>query len=67
MICKACKRDHSPMLTCGRAARLLDNGDHPVRQSKPVGAKLLDKPGFDKVAYQREYMRKRRAAKKVSE
>jgi hypothetical protein len=52
------------MLTCGRAARLLDNGDQSVRQGEPIGAVLLDKPGFDKVAYQREYMRKRRAAAK---
>ena len=34
MICKACKREHNPMLTCSRAARLAG----VVATGKPVVA-----------------------------
>lgn len=51
----------------------------PAREPKPVRQRqsnsrvrqagdeaLLDKPGFDKRAYQRDYMRRRRAEKPAS-
>lgn len=36
-----------------------------VSEEVPTGAEVLPKKKFDKVAYQRDYMRKRRAAKKA--
>lgn len=63
MACRACKKDHSPMLTCQRAARMSNaqsnNEATPATESNGTEGK------FDKVAYQREYMRKRRAEEKL--
>lgn len=80
MKCRACKQDHDPMLTCQRAARMLMRVVNESLTTRSAGgavntdvpsnmldnpAKVLDKrPKFDKVAYQRDYMRKRRAAAK---
>lgn len=40
----------------------MSNSNTCVRHRQPLLDKVLDKPKFDKAAYQREYMRKRRAA-----
>lgn len=80
MICRACQRDHSPMLTCGRAARIAECEARNAKlaadaidadfvrdalsavstRTKPVSTDR-HKPG-----YQRDLMRKRRAAAKAA-
>ena len=71
MKCKVpgCGLEEHGMLPCGRAKRMAA-GVNTERMSNNADEKSneLDKPAkFDKVAYQREYMRKSRAKKRGGE
>ena len=68
MTCKACKREHSPMLTCGRALRMAKIAE-PVSTTpetvSTIPAKKSRATDRHKPNYQRDLMRKRRAAAKA--
>jgi len=72
--CKSCGFEHSPLLTCSRAARIAAFHEEQakrqvpailVRQKPPAVSLTIVKPKFDRAAYQREYMRKKREAAKA--
>ena len=63
MACRACKKGHNPMLTCQRAARMSNAQSNS--EAAPTTVSNGPEAKFDKAAYQREYMRKRRAEEKL--
>ena len=81
MKCRACKREHSPLLSCDRALRLDEFHASKAAEAKPVAAVLkpvLTSPKPKPVLtpkdrhapgymaeYMREYRAKRRAAAKA--
>lgn len=71
MICRACKREHPPLMRCEVAARLIPDvvvnaPDLVVNSDMPLVVNKRTKDRHAKSAkraeYMREYMRKRRAA-----
>lgn len=69
MVCRACGVEHGPLVRCEVARRLADREDVPESVVSVVEARL-GKTGnrrsrADYNAYQREYMRKWRVARKA--
>ena len=70
MICKGCKLEHDPLITCSRAKRMMQPPPEPtvtVNAEQPEPVKIKYK-NYHKPGYMREYMRgyrERKAAQKV--
>ena len=68
MICRACKLEHNPLLTCSRAKRMMQPQEAPVNAEPAEPAKIKQK-NYHKPGYMREYMRgyrKRKAEAKAA-